>query len=124
MLAGARTNVIDIDAFTNSKVKVYFTKENHYMEINENKLCSELRRWIREETPGKQTVTIRLAFSQDHKEAVRSLGNIGMTIESGGPGVVVATSDGESVMKASRLSWVTKIDLPQPLNMKSKLSKT
>lgn len=94
------------------------------MEINENKLCSELRRWIREETPGKRTVTIRLAFSQDHKEAVRALGNIGMIIESSGPSVIVATSDGESVMKASRLSWVTKIDLPQPLNMKSKLSKT
>lgn len=93
------------------------------MEINENKICSELRRWIREEALGKRTVTIRLAFSQDYKEAVRALGKIGMTIESSGPSLIVAASDGDSVMKASRLSWVTKIDLPQPLNMKSKLIK-
>jgi hypothetical protein len=91
------------------------------MEISENKLAPELQRWIRENASGERTVTIRLAFSQDLEEAVAALSKIGMIIQSSGPSVIVATSDCGSVMQASRLSWVTRIDLPQPLNMKSKL---
>jgi hypothetical protein len=123
LLAGSMVNAKDIDAFVNSKAEVNFFKENHYMEINENKLCPALQRWIREVTQGKRTVIIRLAFSQDHKEAAQALGKIGMIIQSNGPSVIVATSDGESIMQASCLPWVTKIDLPQPLNMKPKLQK-
>jgi hypothetical protein len=94
------------------------------MEINEDKMGPELRRWIREETAGKRTIIIRLAFSQDHEEAVQTLGRMGMNIQSSGPSVIVATSDGESAAQASRFPWVTRIDPPQPLNMKSKLRKT
>lgn len=89
------------------------------MEIRKSKLDLELRRLIREDALGERTVIIRLAFSQDPEEAVEVLGKIGMIIQSSGPSVIIATSDRESVMQASRMSWVTSIDLPQPLNMKS-----
>ena len=93
------------------------------MEINEEKLCPKLQKWIREGTRDKRTVTIRFAFHKDYEEAARYLGEIGMIIVSCGPTVIVATSDSESIKKAICLSWITKIDLPQKLDMKSRLSK-
>lgn len=89
------------------------------MEISESKVDPELLRLIREDALGERTVMIRLAFSQDPEEAVEALCKIGMIIQSSGPSVIIATSDCESVMQASLMSWVTRIDLPQPLNMKS-----
>lgn len=94
------------------------------MESSESKLAPELRRWIWEDAPGERTVIIRLAFSQNLEEAVEALGKIGMIMQSSGPSLIVATSDRDSVMQASRLSWIVRIDLPQQLNMKSRLRTT
>lgn len=91
------------------------------MEIDEGKLDPELRRWVREDGAGERTVIVRLAFSQAPEEASEALGKQGMTVQSGGPGVLVATSDRRAVRQASRLSWVVKIELPQQLDMKSRL---
>jgi len=93
------------------------------MESSERKLASELRRWVQADTPGKQTVLIRLAFSQDPEAATETLDEMGMTIQSSGPSLVVAVSNRESIIRASQLSWVVKIDFPQQLNMKSMLHK-
>ena len=91
------------------------------MEINESKLDPELRRWVQKDTSDERTVVVRLTFSQDPKGAADTLGKIGMVVQTWGPSVVVASSDCRRVMEASRLSWVAKIDLPQQLNMKSRL---
>jgi hypothetical protein len=91
------------------------------MEMDEKKLNPEIRRWVRENAPGRRTVVIRLALSQDHQKASETLGKLGMVMESSGSNIIVAVSDRGPVIEASRLSWVVKIDPPQQLDMKSRL---
>jgi hypothetical protein len=91
------------------------------MDINEGKLDPELRRWVREAKAGERTVVVRLAFSQVPEQAAEALGNEGMVVQSCGPGVVVASSDRAAVKQASHISWVTRIELPRRLDMKSGL---
>lgn len=94
------------------------------MEINESKLDPELRRWARENKAGERTVIVRLGFSQGSEQAAEALVKEGMVVQSCGPGVVVASSDRGAVKQASHISWVVKIELPQQLDMKSRLHKT
>jgi hypothetical protein len=94
------------------------------MKINEGKLDPDLLRWVREDKAGERTVVIRFAFSQAPDQAAEVLGKAGMEMQSCGPGVVVATSDRESVKQASNIHWVIKIELPRQLNMKSRLRRT
>ena len=89
------------------------------MKVKKGKLDPELQRWVREDASGKRTVMIHIAFSQDPEEAAETLGKMGMAVLSFGPSVVVATSDRGTVMRARRLSWVVRIDLPQQLDLKS-----
>jgi hypothetical protein len=90
------------------------------MDMDEEKLAPEIRRWVHENVSGKRTVVIRLALSQDYQKAAETLGKLGMVMESSGSNVIVAVSDRGPVIEASRLSWVVKIDLPQRLDMKSR----
>ena len=91
------------------------------MKINKGKLDPELQRWIQEETESERTVVVRFAFSKVSEQAAEELGEVGMEVQSHGPGVVIAASDRRSVIKASDISWVIKIELPRQLDMKSRL---
>jgi hypothetical protein len=93
------------------------------LDIDERKLDPALRRWIREDAAGERTVIVRIAFSRDSDEAAGALCDVGMTVQSSGPGVIVATSDGRSVRAASTISWITKIELPKRLDLKSRFQK-
>lgn len=94
------------------------------MKLNEDKLDPAIRRWILKETEAKRTVVIRFAFSKVPDQAAEALGKAGMMVQSCGPGVVIAASERGSVIKASNMPWVIKIEPPQQLDMKSRLRMT
>ena len=94
------------------------------MENRENKIDSELLRWVRKEPPNERTVIIRLTFSKNPEEAAEMLGKIGMGVQSHGPSVVVATSGYVPVIEAIKFSWVVSIELPRQRDMKSRLDMT
>ena len=91
------------------------------MKANEDKLDPELRRWIQEKNAGERTVIVRIGFSHSADSAAEALAKEGMVVQSSGPGAIIATSDREGVKQASGMSWVVRIELPQRLDMKSRL---
>lgn len=91
------------------------------MNANEGKIDPELQRWVKEGNGGQRTVVVRFGYSQEPDEAVEALSGAGMSVQSSGPGVIVAASDRKSVLRVSKIPWVIKIGLPRQLDMKSRL---
>lgn len=93
------------------------------MENYERKLVPDLLRWVRQESAGQRTVIVRIAYSQDPEDAAETVGRQGMAVQSNGPGVLIASTDSESMKKVAELSWVVSIDVPKRLDMKHELGK-
>jgi len=94
------------------------------MNPDENKLDPELQRWMNTSPIDQRTVVVRVAYSQDPDEAADSLTTLGMSVSSSGKGVIVAASSSESIEQASHMPWISRIDFPQQLHMKSRLPRT
>lgn len=91
------------------------------MKDPESKLVPELLRWMQENGEGERTVIVRLAYSQDQVEAAEALSQLGMTVQSSGPGSVIAGADRQAIKQAAEFAWVLRVELPRKLEMKKEL---
>lgn len=89
----------------------------------EKKIVPDLLRWLGEDSAQGRTVMIRLSYSQDPQDAAEEIGKQGMSVQSSGPGLVIASSNREAVRKVAKFSWVVSIDIPRKLDKKSLLDK-
>ncbi len=80
-----------------------------------DKLSFQLQRWLREESPGRRTVLVRVKSSHDPTEAADKFREAGAAVESSGKGVHTVVVDRESLERLAELDWVLALDEPRQL---------
>jgi len=77
------------------------------------KLSAELRHWCATGAPDESRILVlKLSHNADVDLVTAQLAELGAEIVSAGPAVTVASISCESLIKASKLSGVIRIDVP------------
>ena len=80
------------------------------------RLAPQLAAWCAEAQAGEEcTAVVRPAYSTDLRGAVRELEQIGVTVQSSGPGAITVISSPAALARISRLPWVVTVEEPRLL---------